>query len=312
MTAPAEHNEPAGTDPQNHAAPSARAVLLRAAADHELTATQSVALAEHLSAHPDDARVIEFERRLREEVATLSGRKASDALRDRIGALAASQGDDALSPLGRIESRGGSQTRRWLAIAASLVIVAGGGYAVVQTLQSGVPHSAPVAMDDSYRASLVSFVRDFNEQCELHTERAMSELKITAIEEAPAAFATLMGRSIGIGSISIPAFHFLGGGPCSVPGGGKSFHLVFESDETDAARCPVVSLFIQQDTGEMKIDPGQTFRLTPKSGDVTPAYSGDIYVWRKDGFVYFLVSTSQTGLSATLDALGVEPPTKSI
>jgi len=192
------------------------------------------------------------------------------------------------------------------------VIVAGGGYAIVHTLQSGLPLSAPVAIDETYRASLVAFVGDFNEQCELHTEMAMSQLKITAIEEAPAAFAGLMGTSFDIGSISVPALHFLGGGPCSVPGGGQSFHLVFESDEVDAGRRPVVSLFIQQDTGEMKIDSQQTFRLMPNSGNVNPAYSGEIYVWRKDGFVYFLVSTSQAGLSATLDALGVDPPTRSI
>lgn len=311
MTISPDHHEPRNADEGDRFSPSTRAELLRAAADDELTAAQSVALEGHLKAHPADAQVIEFERRLRAEVAALSGGKASDALRNRVRALASAHGDDAPAPVGRIE-RHRTPARRWLAMAASLVIVVGGGYAIVHTLQRGVHQTAPVAIDDTYRASLVSFVGTFNEQCELHSEMAMSQLKFTAIEEAPAAFAQLMGESIDIGTISVPAFHFLGGGPCSVPGSGKSFHLVFESDELQGTRRPVISIFIQQDTGEMKIDSGQTYRLTPKSGDANPAHAGEIYVWRNAGFVYFLASTSEPALTSTLKALGVDPPRQSI
>jgi len=313
MTFPTKHHDPTGADQMDHPAPSTRAVLLRAAADYELTATQSVALVEHLGAHPDDARVIEFERRLREEVATLSGGKASEALRDRVGAIASSHGNDATSPAGRIEPDRRAHAHGWLAIAASLVIVAGGGYTVVHTLQSGGQHFAPVAIDETYRLALVSFIVDHHKQCELYTEMAMRELKITSLDKAPAAFAGVIGRTLDLAALSIPGFDFKGAGRCAVPGGGRSVHLVFEAQQAiDTARPLVISLFIQQDTGEMTIDSGQTFRLMPKSGGVQPAYSGDIYVWRKNGFVYFLVSTSQTGLSSTLEVLGVDPPAQAI
>lgn len=311
MTVPAEHDESRDAQRRGGSSPSARTVLLRAAADGDLTTTQDSELDEYLSLHPDDAAVIELERRLRREVAALAEGRASDRLRERVRVLAAPGDEISDVPIGRVGAFG-LRARQWLAVAASLVVLVSVSYVGFRTIQSGSQLNGTQAIDDSFRAALVSFVGNFHEQCEIHSEMAMRQLQVRALEEAPAAFAEVMGKTLDIGSLNISGYHYLGGGPCSVPGGGRSFHVVFESDDVEALRRPMISIFIQQDSGVMRIPPDQTFLLEQKSQTVNAAFPSEVYVWKKDGFVYFLVSTSKRALAATLNAFGVDAPSGSI
>lgn len=312
MTGPYENPDSSLTHRENEPVPSLRAQLLRAAADGETTTQQAAAIKEHLRDNPEDASVIEFERQLRQSIASLGADSVSDQLRRRVRALAAAPPDAASSPVGRI-TPAGRGANRWFAIAASLAVIVAGGYVVVRTLQSGTQLQVPLALDDAYRASLVSFVSIHHEQCELHAEMAMRELKFTNLDEIPSEFAAVLGTTVDVGSPAISGFHFMGGGPCAVPGGGESVHMVFEADDaTLAKRTPMISLFVQQDSGTIPIEQGRTYRVLVKSGTVTTDYPCEVYVWKKNGLVYFLASTSRSALSATLRAFNVDEPSQSI
>lgn len=297
--------------------PSRRTELIRAAADGELSPAGERELREHLSAHPDDASVVEFEKELRRAIASSVQSAPSRTLRERIAGLsqetaaaAVRQSDGGPLPLAPEIGRSASAWRGWirgLAIAACLALVAGVAYFGAQRVAltgSGGPQAAT-----SYRLSLAAFVSSHHEECELHTEMAMREYRFTRLDRAPEFLAGVLGSAPDLGTLSRSGLTFVGGGPCAVPGRGRSVHLVFEAGAPEAtpSRTPMVSVFVQRDAGELDIPSGQTYRIEPRDSG-TPASPADIYVWKRDGFVYFLASTSDTAIETARMALGAGAP----
>jgi hypothetical protein len=95
-------------------------------------------------------------------------------------------------------------------------------------------------------------------------------------------------------ALSKAGYQFAGLGQCHVPGRGRSAHLLYKPDSTVAPGAPVVSLFIQEDTGELSLEDFCAYR---KEGD--PAKKRCcMTVWRADGLLYYLVTPKGTPAEA--------------
>lgn len=291
---------------------SARTELLRAAADGELTAVQTAELERHMASHPDDRRVVEFERSLRGSIAAFASGTTPAALRDRIAAISSTAGTDRTSlsfpSAGTQPHRRFSLSSHWLAMAASVAIVAGGAFLISRPPGTGLTGGAQITQQ--YRTSLVSFIGAQHDDCEVHADMIGMRFKTTKLVDVPVEFAQVLGSTPDIGRVESIGFKLLGAGPCAVPGRGKSVRMVLESTadtQAGGGRGSLVSIHIQQDTGEMNLESGRTYRLVDKAATVG-APTADIYVWRRDGFIYFLTSKSEPAMQMARAAFGAEEP----
>ena len=295
---------------------SARTELLRAAADGELTPVQMAELERHMAAHPDDQRVVEFERALRSSIAATGSGTAPTALRDRIAAMSSTAGTDRASlpfpSVGTRPHRRFSHPIRWLAMAASVAIVAGGAFLILRPPGTGLTGGAQITQQ--YRTSLVSFIGTQHEECEVHADMIGMRFKTTKLGDVPGEFSKVLGSVPDIGHIDGSGLRFLAAGPCAVPGRGKSVRMVLESAAADTSsngRGALVSIHIQQDTGELNLEAGKTYRLVDKLASPDPA-APDIFVWRRDGFIYFLTSKSEPAMQMARAAFGAKEPSGTI
>lgn len=296
---------------------SDRTRLLRAAADAELIDAQQVELQRHLELYPQDKEVIEFEKRMREMIELDSHTAAPESLHKRIRAMSQTACPETVSVASQSPANSHSSIRfprpsRWFAVAASLAIVAGGSFMLIRpahTLQTDNHQITP-----QYRSALVSFIHSQHEECELYTDLIGERFKTTDLDSVPSDFSRVLGGTPDIGHVQQYGFKLLGAGPCAVPGRGKSVRMVLESTESsqlgDGAE-PLVSVHIQQDTGELNLVAGKTYQLIDQTllpGETAAA----IYVWRLDGFVYFLTSSSKPTLQMALTAFGVQEPSDTL
>ncbi len=311
-----EHNEGGRADARDMR-PSRRTELVRAAADNELTAADERALREHLVAHPDDDAVIAFEQGLRRAIASGASGVPSEQLREkvtRLTTIGGGPGDRVPSSAGSVTASGrGSRVTRWVAVAASVGLLTAMAYFTLRPTPSLPPPGRLIA--ESHRASLVSFVNGRHKECELHAEMVASGFRIDSLDKAPAAFSEILGKAPDLGRLAQSGLKFKGAEACAVPGRGRSVHMVLEAvtnppvqaGGASAATATLVSIFVQQDKGELRIEPGRAYRFVPKAGPSSTEAS-EIYVWKKDGFVYFLASTSEPAIETVRLALDVQGP----
>lgn len=295
---------------------SARTQLLRGAADEQLSDAQQAELARHLERRPEDQAVIAFERRLRETVVAASQMSAPAALRDRITAMgSAAPPDDSSRTFPTVLTRSRlrfSQPVRWFAVAASLAILAGGAFMILR--QPGLGRNNGIQLAQRYRTSLVTFISAQHEECEVHADMIGMRFKTTKLAEVPTEFGRVLGSTPDIGQVNNSGFKLLGAGPCAVPGRGKSVRMVLESTadaQPNGGRGSIVSIHIQQDTGELDLEAGRTYRLVDK---IAPKGSApaEIFVWRRDGFIYFLTSKSEPAMQMARAAFGAKEPSGTI
>lgn len=296
---------------------SARTELLRAAADGELTPARTAELERHLAGYPDDRRVIHFERELRGCVAGSASGTAPAALRERIIAMSSTAGTApaslSLPSVNTLSNRRFSRPVRLTAIAASVAIVAGGAFVFLHQSDMGRPTSGEL-ITQQYRVSLVSFIGTQHEECEIHADMIGMRFKTTKLDDVPREFSKVLGSVPEIGHIEGSGLRFLAAGPCAVPGRGKSVRMVLESTanaQLNGGRGSLVSIHIQQDTGELNLEAGKTYRLVDAVG--TPgSIAPVIYVWRRDGFIYFLTSKSEPAMQMARAAVGAKEPSGAI
>ncbi len=301
---------------------SRRSELLRAAADGELTPQEAVELEAHLRENPEDRAVIEFERELRGAIARAAVMEPPAGLRERVLASRAAsttetRGSDPGRKAGGVPggplpitgpSRRGVPLLRY-ALAAGLVMAAAGTVVVVN---SNIGGSTPVQqMTASQRLSLVSFLSTQHEECELHADLVGTRFSLSSLDDVPARFASVLGRRPDLGRLEASGLSLLGAGPCAVPGRGRSVRLVLDASAADPDMQPLVSIYIQQDTGELGIEEGRAYRLSRGVRDDGPADT-DVFVWRSGGLLYFFASTSQPAIEVARSALGAPEPLGSI
>lgn len=296
---------------------SERTELLRAAADGELTPAQTAELERHLVGYPDDRRVIQFERELRGCVAGSASGAAPAALRERIIAMSSTAGTDRSSlpfpSAHTLPHRRFSRSVRLMAIAASVAIVAGGAFVTLRQPDMGRPTNGEL-ITQQYRTSLVSFIGTQHEECEVHADMIGMRFKTTKLDDVPREFSKVLGSVPEIGHIDGSGLRFLAAGPCAVPGRGKSVRMVLESTadaQLNGGRGSLVSIHIQQDTGELNLEEGKTYRLVDKLASPAPAAPA-IFVWRRDGFIYFLTSKSEPAMQMARAAFGAKEPSGTI
>lgn len=306
------HSHPDRSETGDRFQVSLRTELLRAAADGELSSVQGVQLDRHLAGHPSDARVIEFERALRASVAGTATGIAPGALRDRVVAMGVAAGRArvglVLPSASARRDRRLSQLFRGLAMAASIAIVAGGANLILRPPSAG--RADGVQITQQYRTSLVSFIGSQHEDCEVHADLIGVRFKTTKLVDVPVEFSRVLGSSPEIGHIEGGGFRLLGAGPCAVPGRGKSVRMVLQSTagtEPNGGLGALVSIHIQQDTGELNLESGRTYRLVDKIATGGSAHA-EIFVWRRGGFIYFLTSRSESSMQLARAAFGAKEP----
>ncbi|MDX9910547.1 MAG: hypothetical protein RBS39_01810 [Phycisphaerales bacterium] len=303
------------------------AALLRLHADGEAMDPEGVSRLEaHLAAHPEDRARIAFDRELRGAVGRLdSGVVASTELRARIERLAASARSSDASPglrlagepvleqaSGHASGRGTPRFMTWgMGLAATLLL----GFGLLSVMRSMLqPGAAPgngpviaaagVLAETRFTNNLASFVVHEHERCS-HMEDAAVNAKFTAVDlgHADEALRQVFGRTPHVPDLEAAGLEFEGAGRCGVPGGGASMHMRFlikdpsfaaggEDDQACCACGGMVSLFVQEDMGQLGPDtgfaPGRTYKLHCE-GDHACCGCRTL-VWSAEGFVYYLVA----------------------
>ncbi len=301
---------------------------IRAAADGELPGDQTSRLL-HGSNAKTVAAGIEFEQNLRLACARVFAGDAATA--PEVGAdlhatvqrimVASRQASDSLetSPVhvheaaSRPAQTATAQTARgrrlaragWIALAACTLIVG-----VVVGTWLATPAPTFNTQPNRTRIALVGFLESEHRRCALNERSLRNKMTVYAVEDVPAKFAGLLGQELSVSAVVGAGYEFLGCGKCAVPGRGESVHLMFRDPSVlppsvdvsgvnaprDAGRF---SLFIQQDTDELPITLGQTYRL--ETGEGEPL----VIVWRNGGLVYYMVCESESQQEQVTNAMGV-------
>lgn len=265
-----------------------RQFLLRAAADEELNADEQRSLQGHLDRHPEDANVIEFERRLRNAVRRVGQVPApSWNLRDRVVEAA--------------NRRPTAAPWAW-GLAAAVLVIAGAALLI-----RSWPGPVPAPAMSPYQVQLSTFLAEHHDLCLIDAETAAREFTVTDLERVPSIFGPFLGSPVRLGDLAQAGLKFWGAGACAVPGGGRSVHLFFElSGESPRG----VSLFVQRDPDKLKLEDGQVYRLLPREGAETRVPTA--LVWRSEGLIYFLVSRDESSLETARRAIRVPEPRGSV
>lgn len=295
-------------------AASSRSGLLRAAADGELSAADEAALQRHLRNSPDDALVIEFERGLRRAVASMpeASEPLPKGLAERthrtIEQAVRSESSENSTNGERARARGG-RVMVAMSVAAAVMLSGGlwyfAGHVFPQRPAAMVRQDIPMPL----REAITTFVATYHQECEIHADLVPQWYRITSMNQVPAGLERVLGQAPDVSTIQSAGFTLLGAGPCAVPGRGRSFRLVLRAPAS--LNGSMVSVHIQQDTGDLSFEPGRTFLLEPTKPDAIDAAS-KIYVWRRDGLIYFLTSGSPEAMTGVMEALGAEPPSGTI
>jgi hypothetical protein len=298
-------------------------VLLRCAADDELTPEQRDRLDAFLAEHPEARNCIERERTLRERCGKLMGADGCpDALRAKIQALAANAQSPTPEPVAHephsfqdhARERSDHRRRRagplraFAAMAAVLAVAATAMYfALPSTPGRG-------GADPMGRAQLVStFVAREHKRCFLESTEVAGKFTVSEAGAVPAAFEKITGRTVDLSKLMLAGrcgLRFVDAGRCGVPGDEPAMHLRFEhADESRA----VVSLFIQPATDWLTLKDGspltegQTYKLQPN--DERDAFAGKLLLcWMRDGLVHYLVADDPEMGDAFREELGLPEP----
>lgn len=260
------------------------------------------------SRDPEADQRMAFERDLRAAVARAMGDAASpptlreriiDAIRAHKGGLSAAERLRMVRPEDHptvYRARPALRKQLWLAAAAAMVIVVGllamnpGGM-----IRWGPPVIASSGVPVNRITRFVSFTVDQHEGCagfERHfkrkmTARTQADAIRTAIEILSKVPSVLELRSA---DLAAAGYHFAGLGPCAVPGRGRSVHMLYKPDPSIAPGAPVVSLFAQEDVGDLPFATDACFSNAPRDEAERASGGVTVTVWRKNGLIFYLVA----------------------
>ncbi len=275
------------------------ASLLRCEADGELTPDQARLLEKRRAggmARSEDAARLAFERGLRQAVGrVMSGSQAAPAeLRRRIvESLRQHKQSTHPHPPHTFASESpiafpGATTHRnwgWLAAAAALALTLGTSLMMWNRGPTGSGSATAHVITTEQATHLVAYIADQHEHCA--NFGAFFNKKMTARTEAAAAAAAIELLSkvpsvleLGADRLAEAGYEFAGLGRCQVPGPGRSAHLIYKTTSPDS---PVVSLFIQEDRGDLALEPDRFYTCAGEMAD-----KETLAVWRKDGLIYYL------------------------
>lgn len=268
------------------------ATLIRCAADDNLSMAQAQALGKHLEAHPEDRARIDFERGLRDAVsAAMDTGPAPAHLRQAIESfIADSRTPDTVGP--RTTRDRSFWSRSFLPIAlAAMVLMAFG----VTLMVSNQP--AASTWNTGLSRNVTNWIQTEHKKCCESKEYREGKLNVTNVADVHEQTLRDLGAAPRRIQLDDAGYTFAGYGQCHIPGGGPSGQLIYMSN--DGAGKPI-SLFVQRDDGQLNDVASKTDCLT----------NDQIFIWRADGLIYYLVSGPKSPTGEALKTLGA--PSKQI
>ena len=253
---------------------------LTAFADGELDASAILSVLDYLAAHPEGLELMRNQQRLRVAAGRAVRAGAPPvpaALRQRIESLASASTAAVPRP------PAGPRPSRWrIPLVAAAFLLAGllAGRWVLAPKPTTPVVVAP-ARDPIVPVSLVVQASRVHADCSrltagLHAAgypKEMSGLSRAVQED--------LGSDNPYPDLSDIGFEYVGAGPCSAPLQ-NTIHLLYLSK--DRAKHKAVSVFVQPNTGQFELRPGNLYLL---SG---PRSTFPVFAWRSDSVVYFLVT----------------------
>lgn len=119
------------------------------------------------------------------------------------------------------------------------------------------------------------------------------------LQELPASLHDFLGHDATVPDLTKLGYQFAGAGPCQIPGG-KTAHLLYRPISGGSVSLFTVSLFLQPDTGQLKLDAEKVY-LAHDNIDHTP-----MIIWRKNGVVYYLVAEETSQLRFAAQQMGLK------
>lgn len=293
------------------------ATLLRLVADGEATPDQQAAFEQARQRDPSLAKRLDHEAGLRAACARSLGAASAPAdLRERLARsmreaaapespasgtaatnlkLAHAADDSALPSLNVGIDNRRTRTMRWSGwlAAAAVALAAGGVWLASPSGPVGGPLAQAPALVPERTMSLVQFTTDEHSRCAALGTYFDRKMQARSLADAQKAAIELLSKVPGVLALRSVAleeagYEFAGLGPCHVPGAGRSAHIIYKANPTLAPGAPNVSLFIQEDMGDLEIEPEVAFR------SAQPDSQGmQLTVWRSGGLNYYLVAPQQ-------------------
>ncbi len=283
------------------------AALVCAVADGEVD-RGAPGVAERLASIPGVEAQIAHQVKLREGVARAMSAMATPAgLRDRVRVALAGESPAAAESheviggvVGDTRDRSfWSMAPRFAAMAAMLALV---GFVLVrgQTMSGSLP--------GAQRAQLINFVSDAHQDCEkcpvTRGRRLPADCQKKACEKSMSVLGqTPPALNEAIAVLGKAGIEFAGLGECNMPGDGGAVQMLFKGD----GEC-YTSLFVQQDMGALPaLEPDCAYskKRCKISGD-------QLTVWRHDGFIYYLYTSSAQASDLLKSAFGVPSMRRSL
>ncbi len=300
---------------------------LVAYADGELAGARRDDVARRL-ADPAAAARVAAEARFRGELAKKLAQATpapSSALRKRIAALVvgeegtapASNGqpgplplrmtgadDDATTPsapaMRRLPTRNPSfwAGSGWKAVAACLLV---GGGALVGRMSVGRPPQqvvVPPAAQSPVSPSFILAATKIHVDCSRAPD-AHTAIFPEVLGELASTLKASLGRPVPYPDLSAVGYDYIGAGPCGAQWPG-TVHLLYRHTQGGAVR-DTVSLFVQADSGDVRIEPGKLYQAAGKEA------AHPLLVWRRDKLVFYLVGDAEKPLLQAAATLGETP-----
>ncbi len=284
-------------NPDRAPLPMDLATLIRCAADDSLSLEQADALRAHLADNPQDQARIDFERGLRDATAKAMNTGAAPAeLRQSIETMFAEQQTaDTVGPPETKSHSYWSQPRRVGAIAA-LILFAFSVVLIIQRPNQSNGWSAGLSQ------RVVSWIQTEHNKCCDSDKYREKKLNVVTVADAQERSRIDLGAAPTHIQIENAGYKFVGYGSCHIPGGGASGQIIYAP--INGVGEPV-SLFVQQDNGQLDSVATNNDCIEGIIADRSKADPGDqLYIWRRDGLIYYLITCTQNKAKPCLTSLG--------
>lgn len=323
-------NTPSDCNPfEREPASFSTAELIRLAADHELTPDLQAELDRRRASEASvDAQVtsgIMAEQRLRDSaIRALEVPAPSQALRESVAAIVAESRANAESVADGVEARS-SETRDqsfWASFNNTAVGRSIGAMAAVFLVGfvlfiMGAPTGGLFGGTTLQAREVAAFIDREHNRCSMDPEDAYGKFTAESMDAIPTQFTELLGTGFEVEDLilsRVEGLTFVEAGRCRVPGSeGKSVHIRFETE--GHPECPdksLVSLFIQPDTGFLKLDEGKAYSLNPTGEEPQVGEAKSIIAWTRGGMLYLIVSDRAEACPKMLDTAGLPHELKRI
>lgn len=143
----------------------------------------------------------------------------------------------------------------------------------------------------------VSWVADaeqVHDRCSKHREGHATPQFSRDLKEMPATLVQYLGQSARCPDLEQMGYEFCGCAPCQISGG-KTAHLLYAPKSGEG---PCLSLFVQANTGQVKLGSGKVYWAGGKQG------GAPVMVWATEQAVYWLVG-EERDVKRAAEVMGV-------